>query len=104
MAGDASTTSVTVTCTAECSEDESHGDLQDRQRNDTITQADVGKPAIGPMPQSDYDAIVGAPFSLAIPTQNGPVTYTATKLPPGLKLSNVTGIISGVPQTAVVTR
>uniref|UniRef100_UPI00286D81A7 putative Ig domain-containing protein n=1 Tax=Chamaesiphon sp. VAR_69_metabat_338 TaxID=2964704 RepID=UPI00286D81A7 len=66
----------------------------------SITQLGVGKPVIGPMVGAPYAAIVAGAFTLPIPTQNGPVDYTATNLPPGLSLSDTTGIISGIPTKA----
>ena len=49
------------------------------------------------------DAAISAAYDLdmASHTQNAPVTYTATGLPPGLTLSNVTGHITGMPTTPV---
>ena len=67
----------------------------------SITQRGVKKPTLD---QADsgrtFNAIVAGPYSQVITTVNAPVTYTATGLPPGLTLSNATGIISGVPTTA----
>lgn len=63
----------------------------------TITQPGTVKPTLGPLPNTAYQAIVGGYFELVIPTVNAPVTYTTTGMPPGLTLSNTTGIISGRP-------
>jgi uncharacterized delta-60 repeat protein len=69
----------------------------------TITQAGVLKPTLGPMSATTYNAVVGGAFELAIPTVNAPVTYTVTGMPPGLSISNFTGIISGRPTMAGTT-
>ncbi len=63
----------------------------------TITQAGVLKPTLGPLAGSSFNAIVGGAFELVIPTVNAPVTYTVTGMPPGLTLSNTTGMITGRP-------
>ncbi|MDZ4289040.1 MAG: Ig domain-containing protein, partial [Prosthecobacter sp.] len=63
----------------------------------TITQQGVLKPGlIAPVVPP---AIVSGYYNLPIPTENGPVTYTVTKLPPGLAINNADGIISGKPTT-----
>lgn len=66
----------------------------------TVNQAGASKPKIGPMDLAVYTAMIGARFNLAIPTENGPVTYTATGLPPGLKMDNAKGAITGLPTKA----
>lgn len=63
----------------------------------TITQAGTVKPTLGPLTNTAYQAIVGGYFELVIPTVNAPVTYTTTGMPPGLTLSNTTGMITGRP-------
>lgn len=98
--GDSSVTSLTITVAPNPSKSERSGSIKIGDQTHTITQAGVIKPIIGPMTGAPYSAIVGGSFSQAVPTQNGPVTYTASNLPPGLSLSNVTGIISGVPTKA----
>jgi len=64
-----------------------------------ITQAEVLLPVLSPPPLVPQ-AIVSGTFALLIPTQNLPVTYTVTKLPPGLTLSGETGILGGKPTLA----
>eukprot|EP01031_Cornospumella_fuschlensis_P005853 gene5853-7268_t len=61
-----------------------------------IAQSGVPKPILT-QPAMIPPAIVGGPFSLTIPTQNLPVTYTVTKMPPGLTLNATTGVLSGIP-------
>lgn len=63
----------------------------------TITQSGTVKPTLGPLTNTAYQAIVGGYFELVIPTVNAPVTYTTTGMPPGLTLSNTTGMITGRP-------
>ncbi|MCX6854188.1 MAG: BACON domain-containing protein, partial [Verrucomicrobia bacterium] len=63
----------------------------------TITQTGTLKPTLGPLVGSPFNAIVGGSFELVIPTVNAPVTYTTTGMPPGLTLSNTTGMITGRP-------
>ncbi len=64
-----------------------------------FTQAGVLLPVLS-QPQLIPQAIVSGTFALTIPTQNLPVTYTVTKLPPGLTLSGETGILGGKPTKA----
>jgi Cadherin-like beta sandwich domain/Putative Ig domain/Regulator of chromosome condensation (RCC1) repeat/Viral BACON domain len=95
--GDASEPSVQITVSPNRSKTARSGTIRIGNATHTITQLGVTKPTIGPLEATDFDAIVGGPFSLAIPTDNGPVIYTARGLPKGLTLSHTTGIISGVP-------
>jgi len=60
-----------------------------------LTQTGVDKPELGQMLAS-YNTVVGVDYELAVPTQNAPVTYTATGLPTGLKLGT-DGWITGTP-------
>lgn len=71
----------------------------DGQTHD-VTQLGVTKPSITPMSSTPHEAIVSGFFSLAIPLVDGPATFIATNLPPGLKINNVTNLISGTPTTA----
>lgn len=71
----------------------------DGQTHDVV-QLGVTKPAITPMSSTPHEAIVSGFFSLAIPLVDGPATFTATDLPPGLTIDNVTNLISGTPTTA----
>jgi|GEM_PF-2232355 len=69
----------------------------------TVSQAGVLPPTIS-TPTSIPLAIVGGFYSLAIPTTNGPVTYTVMGLlPAGLSLNKTTGVISGTPTVGNVT-
>jgi hypothetical protein len=61
-----------------------------------IEQAAVIEPVIG-VPAEIPGAIVGGWYQLAIPTTGAPVTYKVTNLPPGLVLTQATGVISGRP-------
>jgi len=61
-----------------------------------ITQAGVSAPSLS-QPLVIPPAAVGAAFQMTIPTQNLPVVYTVTNLPPGLKLDGNTGLLSGKP-------
>lgn len=45
-------------------------------------------------------ATVGSQFSYTITATNGPVSFSAAGLPPGLALNSSTGVISGIPNTA----
>ena len=62
----------------------------------TVTQLGVVMPKID-APGTVPAAIVGAPFSVEIPTEEAPVTYAVTQMPPGLKVNHATGRIEGVP-------
>ncbi len=42
-------------------------------------------------------AILGQLFSYQITANNGPTSFTATNLPPGLTINASTGLISGIP-------
>jgi hypothetical protein len=66
----------------------------------TVTQRGVTDEPVLSVPSPIPLAAISASYELAIPTQNGPVTYTATGLPKGLTLSNVTGKITGYPTEA----
>jgi uncharacterized delta-60 repeat protein len=59
-----------------------------------VLPPDIGQPPVVPA------AIVSGDFALPIPTTNAPVTYTVTKLPPGLTLDQSTGVIGGKPTKA----
>lgn len=63
----------------------------------TVTQAGVLKPVLNPLPETSFNTIVSAEFTLQIPTQNAPVSYTLTGLPPGLRMDHATGILAGRP-------
>ncbi|MES2598788.1 MAG: choice-of-anchor D domain-containing protein [Verrucomicrobiota bacterium] len=69
----------------------------------TVTQSGVGAVPVLTVPAPIPQAAFSASYELAIPTQNGPVTYTATGLPKGLTLSNVTGKITGSPTEAKIS-
>ena len=66
----------------------------------TVTQSGVTDAPALTVPSPIPQAAISANYDLAIPTQNGPVTYTTTGLPKGMKLSNETGRISGSPTEA----
>ncbi len=66
----------------------------------TVTQAGLAGAPVLSVPPSIPNAAVSASYDLAVPTMNGPVTYTATGLPAGMTLSNLTGHITGYPSTA----
>jgi len=63
----------------------------------TITQFGVQAPSVAnpdPLPAG----LVGAPYSITVPTTGRPVTYLVTgTMPPGLSLTQATGVISGTP-------
>lgn len=63
----------------------------------TLTQFGVQPPTVAtPNPLSN--GRVGAPYSISIPTTGRPVTYSVKgTMPPGLSLTQATGVISGVP-------
>jgi hypothetical protein len=65
-----------------------------------VTQQGITVAPALTVPTAILNAVLSASYDLAIPTQNGPVTYTATGLPKGLTLSNATGRITGVPTVA----
>ncbi|WP_170266625.1 choice-of-anchor D domain-containing protein [Brevifollis gellanilyticus] len=66
----------------------------------TVTQSGVSAVPVLTVPPFIPQAAISANYELAIPTENGPVTYTATNLPKGLTLSNATGKITGYPTEA----
>ena len=95
--GDSSVTSLQVTVLPSALKTARIGIIKIGNQTHTLTQTGVAAiPVIGPL-TGTYQAIVGGDFTLTIPTTNAPVTYTATNLPPGLTLSNSTGILSGIP-------
>ncbi len=70
----------------------------------TVTQHGIPAIPVLDTPNPVPDAAISAAYDLAIVTHNGPVTYTATGLPTGLTLSNVTGHITGMPTVAVANK
>ncbi|HYG73908.1 MAG TPA: putative Ig domain-containing protein, partial [Planctomycetota bacterium] len=46
---------------------------------------------------------LGQPFSYQITATNGPTSFNAINLPPGLSINTVTGLISGTPVTVATT-
>jgi autotransporter-associated beta strand protein len=58
----------------------------------------IGTPAI--TSASTAGGVFGSPFSYQIAASNGPVTYNATDLPPGLSVDPASGIVSGSPAAA----
>ncbi len=66
----------------------------------TVTQNGIPAAPVLNVPTTIPNAAVSSNYDLIIPTQNGPVTYTPTNLPPGLTLSNATGRITGYPTTS----
>ncbi len=65
-----------------------------------VTQAGASAPPVLSLPNTIPNAAISGWYDLAVPTQNGPVTYSAKGLPPGLSLSNTTGHITGFAATA----
>ncbi len=65
-----------------------------------VTQEGLPGAPLLTTPSPIPNAAISASYDLAIPTQNGPVTYTATGLPKGMTLSNITGHITGMPTEA----
>lgn len=90
---------VTVTLLPNASKTARPGTLKIGGATHTINQAGVLLPVLA-VPGVIPPAIVSGEFTLAIPTVNAPVTYTVTKMPPGLVINNATGVISGKPTTA----
>jgi hypothetical protein len=69
----------------------------------TVTQAGVLLTPVLTAPDVIPNAAISASYNLAIPTVNGPVTYTVSGvMPNGLTLSNLTGRITGTPTTSGV--
>jgi hypothetical protein len=66
----------------------------------TVTQTGVLLAPVLTAPEVIPNAAISASYDLAIPTVNGPVTYTVSGvMPNGLTLSNLTGRITGFPTT-----
>ncbi len=66
----------------------------------TVTQTGVLLAPVLTAPEAIPKAAISASYDLAIPTVNGPVTYTVSGvMPNGLTLSNLTGRITGFPTT-----
>jgi hypothetical protein len=66
----------------------------------TVTQTGVLLAPVLTAPAVIPNAAISASYDLAIPTLNGPVTYTVSGvMPKGLTLSNLTGRITGFPTT-----
>ncbi len=66
----------------------------------TVTQTGVQLAPVLTTPLVIPNAAISASYDLAIPTVNGPVTYTVSGImPKGLTLSNLTGRITGFPKT-----
>ena len=64
----------------------------------TVTQTGVLLAPVLTAPAVIPNAAISASYDLAIPTVNGPVTYTVSGvMPKGLTLSNLTGRITGLP-------
>jgi hypothetical protein len=63
----------------------------------TVTQTGITLSPVLTTPVVIPNAVIGSNYDLAIPTLNGPVTYTVFGTPNGLALSNITGRISGIP-------
>lgn len=63
----------------------------------TVTQTGITLSPVLTAPGVIPSAVIGSNYDLAIPTLNGPVTYTALGMPKGMTLSNITGRISGIP-------
>jgi hypothetical protein len=67
----------------------------------TVIQTGVLLAPVLTAPEVIPNAAISASYDLAIPTVNGPVTYTVSGvMPKGLTLSNLTGRITGTPTTA----
>ena len=66
-------------------------------------KADCAAPEIGDI-QDSPDTMVGVPFAMQVNVNDAakPVKFSASKLPPGLKINAATGLISGVPTKAGV--
>jgi hypothetical protein len=63
-----------------------------------VTQTGILLPPVLSAPLVIPNAAISASYDLAIPTLNGPVTYTVSGImPKGLTLSNLTGRITGLP-------
>jgi hypothetical protein len=61
----------------------------------------------GPLPVITSGLLVsgqpGTPFTYTIAATNGPTSFSALGLPPGLALNSTTGVISGTPTTAAIS-
>lgn len=67
----------------------------------TVTQSGVLTPTIDQtLSGSTQTTIVSGDFSLVIPTENMPVVYAETNLPPGITMNDSTGTLSGRPTKA----
>lgn len=90
---------VTVTYTANKSANPRTGAIRIGGNVFTFTQAGVLVPHVG-VPGVVPTGVVGGPYSLLIPFNNGPVTFQVKNMPPGLKINHATGEISGRPLKA----
>ena len=90
---------VTVTLQPNAAKTARTGTINIGGQTHTINQAGVVLPVLA-VPGVIPAAMVSASFNLTIPTTNAPVTYTVTRMPPGLTMNNATGVISGKPTAA----
>jgi alpha-tubulin suppressor-like RCC1 family protein len=96
----ANATSVTIIPAPNASKTERTATILVGGKAHKVTQSGVSELPALTVPAPIPLAAISSSYELAIPTQNGPVTYTATGLPKGLTLSNVTGKITGYPTEA----
>lgn len=96
----ANATSVTIIPAPNASKTERTATILVGGKAHKVTQSGVSELPALTVPAPIPLAAISSSYELAIPTQNGPVTYTAKGLPKGLTLSNVTGKITGYPTEA----
>jgi hypothetical protein len=75
-----------------------YADPQNAKIQSIYSDANAGKPSISSA--TTASGTTGQSFAFQVTASNGPTSYSATSIPPGVSLNVYSGLLSGIPNTA----